>query len=146
MRGPVLSLWCRDVPAAKTGTIAWIGTTLLIILPPPVVSIRAKRFHRHYSGQIALLNRHCRGTTTVSRGSVSIEKPRPSEYVGLTATPPPYRFARGARNACLVGENPTFSVPALQEREGLRSYSLPSTRAAIDKRCTRIFLKLGTLL
>ena len=30
-----------------------------------VASICAKRFHRHYSGQSALLNRHSRGTSAV---------------------------------------------------------------------------------
>ena len=35
---------------------------LLRILPLLVVPVCAKRFHMHYSGQRALLNRHYRGT------------------------------------------------------------------------------------
>ena len=46
----------------NTGT-KW-HPALLSILALLVVPIGAKRFHRHYSRQPALLNRHCRGPTT----------------------------------------------------------------------------------
>ena len=49
----------------NTGTIAATTVLLLRILPLLVVPVCAKRFHRHYSGQPALLNPHYRGTTTV---------------------------------------------------------------------------------
>ena len=39
---------------------------LLCILPLSVVPISAKRLHRHYTGQQALLSGHYRGTTTES--------------------------------------------------------------------------------
>ena len=50
-----------DVPAKNAGTIAVTRTTLRVPLLL-VVPTCAKRFHRQYSGQRALLNRHYRGT------------------------------------------------------------------------------------
>ena len=49
--------------------------------------------------------------------SFSILKPS-----ALPLLNPSRRFALGARNVCLVGENPTCSVPALWGYEGLWSY------------------------
>ena len=42
-------------------------------------------------------------------------------------SPSPRRLALGARNVCLVGENPTCSVPALWVREGLIARVLRTT-------------------
>ena len=60
--GSGLSLWCRY--AGNTGIIAATGTTTHAATNGcPRLT---QRLHRHYSGQPTLLNRHYRGTTTVT--------------------------------------------------------------------------------
>ena len=60
----VVHLLCRCASASNTGTIAAAGTTphTATLVHP----ICAELFHRHYSGQPALLSRYYRGTTTGS--------------------------------------------------------------------------------
>ena len=55
-RYDVVPLRCWYVPSGNTGTKAATGITLHTATTG--VAIRAKLFHRHYSGQPALLNWH----------------------------------------------------------------------------------------
>ena len=65
---PSLTWWLCAVLVLPALLLYW-QPALLRILPILVAPICARLFHRHYSGQLALLNRRYRGTSTLAPSS-----------------------------------------------------------------------------
>ena len=66
----VVPLLCRWVQIRSNSTVSATGTTSAAALLLVLVCI--KQFHRHYREQSALLNRHCRGVSTVVAGQTRL--------------------------------------------------------------------------